>query len=177
MTRAREEKALSYQTRQSRRTKKAAIGRAKVEHRTKMESRYYLTVVTRSCRCQRRGERLAKGADNMVYRFDTREVMCRACADRDGIRYRTSESWERLAGKTKPASERARTSRRERGSYTPRALLAELVIEAGCSAKCDPASNNRAWTRPVLAGWGVSWPPPAGWRQQLVRRWSDGQAA
>lgn len=24
------------------------------------------------------------------------------------------------------------------------------------------------WTRKTLAGWGVPWPPPKGWRQRLI---------
>lgn len=27
------------------------------------------------------------------------------------------------------------------------------------------------WTRETLAEWGVPWPPPAGWRQQLRSNW------
>lgn len=26
-----------------------------------------------------------------------------------------------------------------------------------------------AWTRATLAGWGVSWPPPKGWKERLLR--------
>lgn len=27
------------------------------------------------------------------------------------------------------------------------------------------------WTRETLAGWGVPWPPPKGWRARLIERW------
>jgi len=29
------------------------------------------------------------------------------------------------------------------------------------------------WTAKSLAGWGVPWPPPAGWRRALEKRWND----
>ena len=28
------------------------------------------------------------------------------------------------------------------------------------------------WTKVKLAAWGVSWPPPKGWREELERRWA-----
>lgn len=27
---------------------------------------------------------------------------------------------------------------------------------------------NGGWTRETLAGWGVTWPPPKGWRDEIV---------
>ena len=33
------------------------------------------------------------------------------------------------------------------------------------------------WTREILAGWGVPWPAPKGWRTDLRRRWLEEQAA
>ncbi len=27
------------------------------------------------------------------------------------------------------------------------------------------------WTRDTLAGWGVPWPPPKGWRAKLEAEW------
>ncbi|TDO37888.1 hypothetical protein [Paractinoplanes brasiliensis] len=32
------------------------------------------------------------------------------------------------------------------------------------------------WTRETLAEWGVPWPPPAGWREQLRRNWENRMA-
>jgi hypothetical protein len=26
-----------------------------------------------------------------------------------------------------------------------------------------------------LASWGISWPPPKGWRAELIQRWHDQQ--
>ncbi len=40
--------------------------------------------------------------------------------------------------------------------------MTEAQIEAGRSPK-------GGWTRETLAGWGVPWPPPKGWRRALVR--------
>lgn len=33
------------------------------------------------------------------------------------------------------------------------------------------------WTAITLAGWGVMWPPPRGWRDELRRRWHAGEPA
>jgi hypothetical protein len=33
-----------------------------------------------------------------------------------------------------------------------------------------------AWTRKQLAEWGVSWPPPKGWRKCLEEQWESGGA-
>lgn len=43
----------------------------------------------------------------------------------------------------------------------PRILTAE-EIEAGRSPR-------GGWTRATLAGWGVPWPPPHGWKRALKR--------
>lgn len=32
------------------------------------------------------------------------------------------------------------------------------------------------WNRETLATWGVSWPPPKGWRQELDEAWRAQQA-
>lgn len=38
-------------------------------------------------------------------------------------------------------------------------------------AEIDAARTPRGgWTREQLAAWGVSWPPPKGWRKALLRR-------
>jgi hypothetical protein len=44
--------------------------------------------------------------------------------------------------------------------------LTEEQIEAGRSPR-------GGWTRGQLARWGVPWPPPAGWRQALLRGQDD----
>lgn len=38
------------------------------------------------------------------------------------------------------------------------------------SAREIEAAKTRkgGWTRETLAGWGVSWPPPKGWREKLI---------
>ncbi|WP_406447193.1 hypothetical protein OG782_00460 [Streptomyces sp. NBC_00876] len=30
---------------------------------------------------------------------------------------------------------------------------------------------NGAWARVQLAEWGVPWPPPKGWKDELIKRW------
>lgn len=32
---------------------------------------------------------------------------------------------------------------------------------------------NGGWTRETLAQWGVPWPPPKGWRRELLRAAAD----
>lgn len=34
-------------------------------------------------------------------------------------------------------------------------------------------SGAGGWTKAQLAMWGVSWPPPRGWRKDLERRWRE----
>lgn len=31
------------------------------------------------------------------------------------------------------------------------------------------------WSKRQLATWGVPWPPPKGWRDELNRKWMDEQ--
>jgi hypothetical protein len=34
--------------------------------------------------------------------------------------------------------------------------------------------NGRAsWKAKTLAGWGIAWPPPKGWRKELEKRYAD----
>jgi hypothetical protein len=44
----------------------------------------------------------------------------------------------------------------------PQGHLTAADIERGKSPK-------GGWTREILAGWGVSWPPPKGWKDQLLK--------
>lgn len=41
----------------------------------------------------------------------------------------------------------------------------------------DEIENARSvgggWSQATLAAWGVPWPPPKGWRQELERRWQE----
>ncbi len=38
------------------------------------------------------------------------------------------------------------------------------------------ATPSGGWTRATLAGWGVSWPPPKGWRKALLAQGTSGFA-
>ncbi len=60
--------------------------------------------------------------------------------------------------KASPAHNRPVQSNPER-RYT------EAEIERGRSPR-------GGWTRKTLAGWGVSWPPPKGWKDRLTGRFS-----
>ena len=44
----------------------------------------------------------------------------------------------------------------------PKGQLTAADIERGKSPK-------GGWTRAMLAGWGVSWPPPKGWKEKLLK--------
>jgi len=48
--------------------------------------------------------------------------------------------------------------------------LIKVPSPAEIEAARTPAGG---WTRQQLAAWGVSWPPPKGWRQQLVMKWHE----
>lgn len=51
-----------------------------------------------------------------------------------------------------------------------RKLVSRKEILAGLSPR-------GGWTRKTLAGWGVSWPPPKGWRAKLEREWDEAMEA
>jgi hypothetical protein len=36
----------------------------------------------------------------------------------------------------------------------------------------ESKSPGGAWTKATLAEWGVTWPPPKGWRTKLFKRWA-----
>ena len=44
--------------------------------------------------------------------------------------------------------------------------MTRVITETEMEAARTPAGG---WTRKTLAGWGVPWPPPRGWRQRLLR--------
>ncbi len=59
-----------------------------------------------------------------------------------------------LSGATRSAAPQRPTA--------PKGRLTAADIERGKSPK-------GGWTRKTLAGWGVSWPPPKGWIEHLLR--------
>ncbi|MFH9426266.1 hypothetical protein [Streptomyces sp. NPDC017529] len=44
----------------------------------------------------------------------------------------------------------------------------ELPSPEEIEAACTPAGG---WKPAQLAAWGVPWPPPKGWKDELVERW------
>jgi hypothetical protein len=73
---------------------KAAIA----NNRKKYPERWYLTIVSRKCCCNRCGRTLRDGGE-LVYRHRPKEVVCLDCPNRDGVRYRPSVRWERRNSK------------------------------------------------------------------------------
>lgn len=77
-----------------------------------------------------------------------------------------------------------------RAKYGPRGKPAPVIVknletqqvleihESGRIAKLPSPAEIKAartkrggWTAKTLAGWGVSWPPPRGWRRRLEEEW------
>jgi hypothetical protein len=85
---------MSFKSREKKRQAKTAIAKARSENKDKMAGRHYLTVVSRPCSCNGCGGKLRHGAE-CVYRHTPREILCVACAERRGVKYRPSLRWER----------------------------------------------------------------------------------
>lgn len=85
---------MSYASREKKRRKRAAIGNVRTKHGEAMKARHYLTIVQRDCCCNDCGKRLRKGGE-AIFRYEPKEIICTGCAERRGIKYRTSRSWER----------------------------------------------------------------------------------
>lgn len=85
---------MSFQAKEKRRHAKLAIAKSLAANKETMAVRHYLTIVSRTCSCNDCGGRLQEGRDEFVYRHTPREVLCKRCADRRGIRPRPSRRWE-----------------------------------------------------------------------------------
>lgn len=48
--------------------------------------------------------------------------------------------------------------------------MPELPSPEEIEAARTPAGG---WKRDQLAAWGVQWPPPKGWKDELSERWKD----
>ncbi len=79
--------------------------------------------------------------------------------------YMKGQTWSRMI--------EAETERRRHGKRTTaiQPAPAETVpsVALPTPAEIEAARTGHAWTRATLAGWGISWPPPKGWRQVLER--------
>jgi hypothetical protein len=75
------------------RERKAAIKRTKREHQATIASRYFLTFAKRKCSCARCGGVQDTGRE-VVYRHEPREILCLACAESNGVKWRPSLKWE-----------------------------------------------------------------------------------
>ncbi len=82
---------MGYKSRQ----KKRAVAVSRSVHRETMNTRWYLTLVTRTCACARCGGVLREKRE-MVYRHTPRETLCPMCAEADpAIQARPSYAWEK----------------------------------------------------------------------------------
>ncbi|OUC86499.1 hypothetical protein CA983_41685 [Streptomyces swartbergensis] len=50
--------------------------------------------------------------------------------------------------------------------------MPELPSPEEIEAARTPAGG---WTRNQLAAWGVPWPPPKGWKEEVTARWRAGR--
>ena len=61
--------------------------------------------------------------------------------------------------------QQARAARQTPEQAAVLASLPRVTLEEIEAAR----SPSGGWTKATLAGWGIPWPPPAGWRQALLR--------
>jgi len=53
-----------------------------------------------------------------------------------------------------------------------RRLLERVAMKTPSPQEVEAAATERGgWTREQLAEWGVPWPPPKGWKAELLERW------
>lgn len=81
---------MSYRSRQ----RKRAIRATQQSTREVQAPRWYRTIVSRDCSCNRCGRALRKGVE-LVYRHTPRTVLCVACAERERLDARPSLRWEK----------------------------------------------------------------------------------
>lgn len=62
---------------------------------------------------------------------------------------------------------RAQATRFYEPVQAPEAVCPAAVTEQEIEAAWTPAGG---WTRQQLAAWGLPWPPPRGWKDELLRR-------
>lgn len=91
---------MSYKSREKRRRRKIAQERSQKLQRGKYANRWYLTIVKRKASCNQCGGPLRIG-DECVFRKTPGEILCVRCADRRGIKYFPSLTWDRRYRKRK----------------------------------------------------------------------------
>lgn len=88
---------MSYRSREKKR--KASQAHAAIERNRKQHpDRWYLTIVSRPCCCNKCGGSLRGGAD-CIYRRTPREILCPVCASANKIAPRPSARWEKKRGR------------------------------------------------------------------------------
>lgn len=78
--------------------------------------------------------------------FNGQVVRCMVCIEREGIQPGISRKFRKMQQSGQKAVTKRRAVRRE------------------IDAKRTPRGG---WSRNQLAQWGVSWPPPKGWKRRL----------
>ncbi len=53
-------------------------------------------------------------------------------------------------------------------------MMGKRMTEQEIEAAKTP---NGGWTKAQLAKWGVAWPPPKGWKENLIRKGKSGEQA
>jgi hypothetical protein len=91
---------MGFKQREQKRKQKVAQRSAQTEaHRTgSAAGRWWLTIVSRDCCCNRCALTLRKGVE-CVYRRSPLEILCVSCGDRERIAYRPSLKWEKARPK------------------------------------------------------------------------------
>lgn len=68
-------------------------------------------------------------------------------------------------------------AKKRRGKLSRRMREARAILDKGMYVIPSPddvlaaATGGCGWSAKTLATWGVPWPPPAGWRNELQKRW------
>jgi hypothetical protein len=66
------------------------------------------------------------------------------------------------------STDRRKSSKKMKGTATPLGAITAAVSNDEIEAAKTPKGG---WKAATLAGWGVSWPPPTGWRKRLVENY------
>lgn len=86
-------------------------------------------------------------------------------------RLRASPPADRAGVRPAPATE---TPEGPRGGRSIESSASARRAALGRGHSRLPVSPAGGWSSKQLADWGVPWPPPKGWKEQLIARWNAG---